>query len=177
MLETQRLRLRELTMDDLDDLYEILSDPESMAHYPRPKTLSETKDWIQRNIERYKQPGYGLMAVTLKDNDRFIGECGITMQKIDGEMKPEIGYHINKAYTGKGYATEAAVACRNFGFDVLNLEAIYSYMKFTNLASSRVAEKNGMTFIKTYDDPINIQVKVYEITKKSYETIIHDKNE
>lgn len=171
ILQTERLILRELTMNDLDDLYEILSDPETMAHYPRPKTREESEKWILRNIERYNTDGFGLWAIELKENNQFIGECGITLQNIDGQMLPEIGYHINKNFRKKGYATEAATACRDYGFDKLNFDEIYSYMKYTNIASSRVAEKNGMTFIKEYPDEINEFVKVYRITKDDY-TII-----
>lgn len=171
ILQTERLILRELTMDDLSDLYEILSDAETMKHYPRPKTLEESKMWIQKNIDRYENDGFGLWAIELKETNRFIGECGITMQNIDGERLPEIGYHINKKFTKKGYATEAAKACRNYGFDQLNFNEMYSYMKYTNLSSSRVAEKNGMSFIKEYPDDINEFVKVFRITKDEYKLL------
>lgn len=171
MIETKRLILRKMTMGDLDDLHEILSDPESMKHYPKPKTREESKMWIERNIQRYETLGYGLWAIELKESRRFIGDCGITMQEIDGSMKPEIGYHVHKAYTKKGYATEAAKACRDYAFDVLELDAIYSYMKYTNIASSRVAEKNGMILVKEYDDPINEVVKVYEIKLDAYKRL------
>ena len=146
-LETLRLVLRELTMDDFSDLHKILSDPETMKHYPEPFTHEKSRQWIEWNLENYATHGFGLWAVMLKEENRFIGDCGITMQQIDGEMEPEIGYHIDKAYTGKGYATEAAQACRNYALDVLKFKKVYSYMKDTNIASQKVAEKNGMRLV------------------------------
>ncbi len=115
VIETDRLILKELTMSDIDDLHEILSDPESMQHYPKPFDMDKTKSWIAWNIENYATYRFGLWAVILKSDNKFIGDCGITMQSINGCMEPEIGYHISKRYTNKGYATEAAQACIKYG--------------------------------------------------------------
>lgn len=172
MIETKRLILRELTMDDLKDLHKILSDPESMKHYPKPFTLEESENWINWNIENYMKYGFGLWAVALKEEKQFIGECGITMQNINGRMEPEIGYHINKEYTKKGYATEAAKACRNYAFEVLKLEKIYSYMKYTNIASSKVAKNNGMKLIMEVEDQKNIKTRIYAITLEEYLNLV-----
>ena len=155
-------------MDDFGDLHKILSDPESMQHYPEPFTQEKTRRWIEWNLENYATYGFGLWAVVLKEESQFIGDCGITMQQINGEMEPEIGYHIDKAYTGKGYATEAAQACRNYAFDVLKFKKVYSYMKYTNVASQKVAEKNGMRLISELADEKNKKTKVYAITFEEY---------
>lgn len=93
-LETERLILRELTMDDFNDLYEIISDEETMKHYPKPFDKDKVKNWIEWNIENYKVFGFGLCAVVLKENGKMIGDCGITMQIIHGKIKPEIGYQM-----------------------------------------------------------------------------------
>lgn len=175
-LKTQRLTLKELTMDDLEALHEILSDPESMKHYPEPFSLDKTKKWIQWNMENYITYGYGLWAVILKDENRLIGDCGITMQPINGTIKPELGYHIHKAYAGRGYASEAAMACRNYGFDVLKFEEIYSYQKYTNIASQRVAEKVGMNRVMEYNDEKNKITTVYGITLETYLTLKVEQN-
>jgi len=168
ILETERLILRKLTLKDAEEWHKILSDPESMAHYPSTYTFNQTKAWIEKNTLRYNNEGFGLWAAILKENNMFVGDCGISLQVIDGVKVPEIGYHINKKYTGKGLATEAAIACRNYGFNELGLKEIYSYMKYTNIGSYRVAEKNGMSLIKEYKDPINTIVKVYRITREEY---------
>lgn len=166
--ETKRLVLRPLTMDDLEALHEILGDPVSMAHYPSAFSPEKTRRWILWNLENYETYGFGLLAVVLKDSGLFIGDCGITMQQIADEKLPEIGYHIHRAFTGHGYATEAAMACRDYAFEVLKLPAVYSYMKYTNIASARVAEKNGMRLTAELPDAKNGVTKVYCITMAQY---------
>lgn len=171
ILETERLILRELTDDDFADLYEILSDADIMQHYPYTFDEDRVKKWIKRNIERYHNDGFGLWAVILKENGKMIGDCGITMQKINGELLPEIGYHIHKAYQKKGYATEGAAECINYAFDKLGFDKVYSYMKYTNIPSARVAEKNGMKFVMEYPDPDNTVTKVYSISREEWKNI------
>lgn len=168
MIVTDRLILRELTMDDLPELHDILADPESMRYYPNPFDLNQSKSWISWNIENYSKYGFGLWAVVLKATNQFIGDCGITMQNINGEDFPEIGYHINKRHTNKGYATEAARACMNYAFEVLKLSKICSYMKYTNVSSQKVAEKNGMMLMAEFDDERNEKTRVYTITLEEY---------
>ncbi len=92
-IETERLLLRELTPDDHAALYEILSDTETMQHYPKTFDEERTKGW---NLRNYKEYGFGLWAVILKETGKFTGDCGITIQIIDGALLPEIGYHIHK---------------------------------------------------------------------------------
>jgi len=147
IIETDRLVLRELTTEDLEELHNILSDPESMQHYPNPFTFEKSKDWIEWNIENYSEYGFGLWAVIFKADNKFIGDCGITMQNINGVMQPEMGYHIDKRYIRKGYATEAAKACMDYAFSVLKFQQLFSYMKYTNMPSQRVSQKNGMKFL------------------------------
>ena len=167
-METQRLILRELVPDDFEALHAILSDPQTMKHYPAPFDEKKTRSWIMRNMERYKASGFGLWAVALKETGAHIGDCGISMQNIHGEMKPEIGYHIHKDFQRRGYASEAARACRDDLFENTAFDAAYSYMKYTNAASQRVAIKNGMSFIEEYDDPVNVRTRVYAITREEW---------
>lgn len=63
MIETKRLILREYVWEDFDALYEILSDPETMQHYPHPFDSKKTRDWIEWNIQNYQEYGFGLWAV------------------------------------------------------------------------------------------------------------------
>ncbi|MCM1494418.1 MAG: GNAT family N-acetyltransferase [Bacteroides sp.] len=167
MLETERLILREFTAEDFDALYEILSDSETMAHYPKPFDENEVKDWIQWNIENYEIYGFGLWAVVLKETGKVIGDCGITMQKIGGGIKPEIGYHINKQYWRKGYGSEAAAVCRDYIFQKTPFRMIYSYMKATNTASCATAAANGMRLVDEWDDG-TAMTKVYAITRQEW---------
>ncbi len=169
ILETERLILRELIYDDFADLYDVLSDSDIMQHYPYTFDENRVRNWIKRNIERYRNDGFGLWAVVLKENGKMIGDCGITMQNINGEMLPEIGYHIHRNYQRKGYASEAAAECIKYAFEKLGFDRVYSYMKYTNIPSARTAEKNGMKFIMDYPDPDNRVTKVYSISKEEWE--------
>ena len=101
-IETERLLLREYTLHDFDALYEIMSDTETMQHYPKPFDKERVRGWIEWNLQNYKEYGFGLWAVVLKESGEFIGDCGITIQNIDGELLPEIGYHIHKKYWRRG---------------------------------------------------------------------------
>lgn len=171
-LETNRLILREYTRADFDDLYEILSDEETMMHYPKPFDESKVKSWIEWNIHNYDVFGFGLWAVVLKENGQMIGDCGITMQNINGKIKPEIGYHIHKKYQRQGYASEAAIRCRDYIFKHTPFNKIYAYMKYTNVGSYSVAIKNGMKLIEEFEDPINTITKVYAINREEWEKLV-----
>ena len=155
ILETERLFLREMTMDDFDALYAVLSDAEIMQHYPYSFDEERVRSWIERNMDRYKNDGFGLWAVCLKDTGEMIGDCGLTLQNIDGTMLPEIGYHIRKDQQRKGYAKEAAAAVRDWAFQNTEYPALYSYCKYTNVGSFKTAESIGMHFEKEYEDEAN----------------------
>ena len=170
-IETERLGLREYTPDDFDALYEIMSDPETMRHYPAPFDAERTRNWIAWNLENYAKYGFGLWAVVLKETGEFIGDCGITIQNIDGEMLPEIGYHIHKKHWRKGYAKEAARAVRDWVFRNTEYDKVYSYMKYTNVASYSTAIANGMRKVKEYPDPKNTISCAYAITRSEWEAL------
>jgi len=160
VVETVRLGLRNLELSDNSELYKILSDRETMVHYPRPYTQKETEDWINRSIKSYKNNNFGLWAVIIKKEKRFIGQCGISMQNIDGEDVPEIGYHINKNYWKRGFASEAAQKCLEYGFIDLGLEKIFIHTSVKNIPSMRVAEKVGMKKRKEYDKEVGQSKKI-----------------
>lgn len=168
LLETPRLLLRELNEDDFDALYAILSDAQTMRYYPAALDAAQVHDWIARNRRRYAQDGFGLWAVILKETGALIGDCGITVQSIHGRQLPEIGYHIHKVHQRRGYASEAAARCMRYAFETLRLPAVYSYMKYTNVASYTVAIKNGMHFVEEYADPVNTRTRVYAITRDTW---------
>ena len=84
VMATARLLLRRLQLDDLDDLATILGDPAGMRHYPRPFARAETRDWILRNRARYEEHGHGLLAVILKETGELVGDCGLTIQRVEG---------------------------------------------------------------------------------------------
>ena len=171
MIETPRLLLRNYTLDDFPALYEIMSDPETMQHYPAPFDEEKTRNWITWNLDNYEKYGFGLWAVVLKETGEFIGDCGITLQNIDGEILPEIGYHIHKKYWRRGFAKEAARAVRDWGFRNTQYDIFYSYMKYTNIGSWSTALANGMKKVKEYPDPKNTISYAYAITREEWEKL------
>jgi len=148
ILETDRLLLREFVPEDVDALSAIFTDPETMRYYPAPLDRSEVTEWIKRNRRRYRETGYGLWAMLLKDSGEVVGDCGLTRQTVDEVDEIELGYHVRRDLWGRGYAPEAACACRDHGFDQLGADRLISLIRVGNLPSRRVAEKIGMSLWK-----------------------------
>jgi RimJ/RimL family protein N-acetyltransferase len=150
ILETDRLLLREMTGSDFPALCKILLDEEVMTAYEGAFSLEEAQAWLDRQLERYKETGFGLWAVVLKETGDMIGQCGLTLQDTPGGQVLEIGYLFQKAYWKRGYATEAAFACRDYAFTSLNAEEVYSIIRDTNTPSQNVAKRIGMTSISRF---------------------------
>lgn len=150
ILETERLYLREMTQDDFPSLCNILQDEETMYAYEGAFTDSEAQEWLDRQRARYQKWGFGLWAVILKDNGKMIGQCGLTMQPWKEEEVLEVGYLFERSHWHKGYATEAAMACKQYAFDVLQAKDVCSIIRDTNTASQQVAVRNGMTIEDTW---------------------------
>ena len=167
-IETERLYLRELTESDFDSLYNVLEDSDIMKHYPYTFDEKRVKNWIAKYIERYNIFGFGLWAVILKETGQFIGDCGITMQNINGSINPEIGYHIGKIFQRQGYAKEAAQAVRDWTFENTPFGVLYSYMKSDNVPSFKTAEANGMKKTDEFVDSEGEMTSVYSITRKEF---------
>ena len=144
MLETERLILRELQPSDYDALCRIMQDEQTMTAYEGAFSDAEVQAWLDRQLERYRTWGFGLWAVILKETGAMIGQCGLTMQPWKGQEVLEIGYLFERGYWHRGYATEAARACKAYAFDVLNANEVCSIIRDTNTASQNVALRNGM---------------------------------
>lgn len=171
IIETQRLLLRELSPEDFDALYAVLADSDIMQHYPYTFDAGRVQRWIAWNMERYQKDGFGLWAVVLKESGEMIGDCGLTMQNINGSIQPEIGYHIAKAHQRQGYAREAARACRDWAFENTPFNRVYSYMKKANIPSSATARASGMRLVEEFTDKEGEQTVVYAITRKEWQTL------
>ena len=167
-LETDRLFLREMTREDFDALYVVLGDSDIMQHYPHTFDETRVRGWIERNLERYRTLGFGLWAVCLRETGEMIGDCGLTLQRIDGETLPEIGYHIRRDCQRRGYASEAARAVRDWAFDHTAYDCLYSYMKYTNVPSYSTAMAAGMKKIKQYPDAQNGVTFVFGISREEW---------
>ena len=164
-IETERLILRPFHEDDLSDEFSIIGDAETMSFYQRPYTKEEVAEIILNNIRTFETSGYGMFAVIDKRSGEYLGDCGITIQIIDGEKEFEVGYRIKKEKWGQGLAPEAAQAMVEYGFKKLSLTKLCSYMTKDNHQSRRAAEKAGMTLQKEYRNPRNrdLPTTVYAI--------------
>jgi RimJ/RimL family protein N-acetyltransferase len=149
---TPRLAFREMTADDLADMAALLGDPEVMRYYPHPKGRDEALAWIAWNRRLYREHGFGLWLLTLRDTGEFVGDCGLTPQRVDGVTEIEVGYHVRAALQGRGLATEAAAACRDHARDVLGADRLIAIIDPRNRPSQRVAEKLGLVFERDSDN-------------------------
>lgn len=152
ILETERLILREYTMDDIEDLSKILLDEYTMRFYDKKFSKDYVERWIKWNLNNYKDFGFGLFVIIKKDTNEFIGDCGITIQKINNQYRPEVGYHINKNFWKQGYAKEAGKAVIEWAFKNTTFNTLYSYMTSENIPSQNTAKSIGMSFLEQYLD-------------------------
>ena len=145
ILETERLYLREMNQSDFESLCKILQDEDTMYAYEGAFNVDEVQEWLDRQILRYQEWNFGLWAVILKETNQMIGQCGLTMQLWKDENVLEIGYLFERTYWHKGYAIEAAKACKMYAFEILKADEVCSIIRDTNIASQKVAIRNGMT--------------------------------
>lgn len=150
IIETDRLLLRKLTPDDLPTLRRLLQDDQAMVAYEGAFSDAGVQDWLDRQLARYQRWRFGLWAVLLRESGQVIGQCGLTMQPWKGQEVLEIGYLLERAHWHHGYATEAARACKDYAFATLGATEVCSIIRDTNLASQRVALRNGMTPADTW---------------------------
>ena len=168
-IETDRVILREMNKGDLDALYAtMLADPVIVKRYPNIFSKEKVLELILCNIESYKVLGFGLWAVCLKDSGKIIGECGMILNLIDGNIKPEIVYHIRRDMQRKGYETEAAAAVRDWAFENTPFHEIYSCSIHHSPASSGTVKALGCHYVGECDDGGEEQKKIYVITKSEW---------
>jgi len=147
ILETPRLFLRCLTLDDLDALAVLYRDPDVRRYFPEGTlTYEQTREELDWFIhEHYAKHGFGLWATIHKPTGAFIGRCGLLPWTIDGRAEVEVAYLLDKAYWGQGLATEAARAIVHYAFEHLGMTRLVCLPEPENAASCHVAEKAGFT--------------------------------
>lgn len=144
ILETKRLYLREMNPSDFNSLCRILQDEKAMYTYEGAFSDQEVQEWLDRQIYRYQKWNFGLWAAVLKETDKMIGQCGLTMQQWKDQEVLEIGYLFERSHWHQGYATEAAKACKQYAFEKLNASEVCSIIRDSNTPSQNVAMRNGM---------------------------------
>jgi ribosomal-protein-alanine N-acetyltransferase len=173
VLETERLLLRHFTPGDLDDVAALYGDPEVMRYIGNGATKTREqvaammelfftdnrRSWSPETLARLPQLGraierdahFSLWATIYKPDNRLIGRCGLLAWDLDGRKEVEVGYILARKYWGRGLASEAARASRDYGFGTLDFDRLVSIILPANVASQRVAQKNGMRFEKDVD--------------------------
>jgi [ribosomal protein S5]-alanine N-acetyltransferase len=166
---TERLSLRHFHILDRDPMYRIFGDPEVMHFGDGVQTMEWIHNWLRTCLEHYYQTwGFGPYAVVERQRQEMIGYCGLFFfPDINGQAEVEIGYRLARSAWGRGYATEAARAVRDFAFTTLEIKRLIAMIDPDNVASIRVAEKIGMRYEKDvmlegYTHPDH----VYVVTRK-----------
>ena len=152
ILETERLRLREFEPKDAPAVREMLADEDALRFYGR--LVAEpgyAERWIERNLQRYREDGFGLWALETLTNGDFVGDCGLSWQTLEKRRLLEIGYHLTESARGHGYATEAANACLGYAFETLEVETVCSIVDVENTASRGVAERIHARFEEGFE--------------------------
>ena len=163
VLVTERMRLRRFRPEDLEALWAIQRDPETMRWYPHPFERQESEAWIARNLERYDRWGHGHWAVELTTDGRLAGSCGLIAQEVDGVPEIEAGWMFDRALWNFGLATEAGSACRDLAFGTMGRTRLISLVRPENVPSCRVAEKLGMA-VEKETMHANLLHRVYAMT-------------
>jgi len=148
LIETERLLLREITLDDTEALFKLHADPAVQKYTGEPvvKSMYEMEQAVEGRIVDYKKYGYGRWATILKSGNQFVGWAGLAYLPEFDEV--DLGYRFSPEYWGLGIATEASRAILDYGFDSLQLGRIIAIALQENKASIRVMEKVGMEFDK-----------------------------
>jgi ribosomal-protein-alanine N-acetyltransferase len=146
-LTTERLKTRRLEHNDHKTWSTFFVNIEDNRFIPGDKETDPEKraiHWIEWQLLRYKEKRFGLHALIEKHTGAFIGQCGLLLQEINGAPEIEIGYHILPEYRKQGFAVEAARVFKHYALRDLGLNSVVSLIHTDNIASQRVAEKNGM---------------------------------
>jgi ribosomal-protein-alanine N-acetyltransferase len=171
--QSSRITLREFHWEDLSNLTLLLTDPEVMRFsVTGPLSEAQVPAFIERCQQKYRERGYWLWAAMLRAEKTFIGYSGLLDQNIDGKAEIEVAYRLLPNYWGQGLGTEAAALARDYAFSRLRFDRIISLIEAANVASIRVAEKNGLRYEK---DTIyyHLHVRVYALGREEWLRLPH----
>lgn len=145
ILESERLILRELRREDIEEVAPILGDIEVMYAWEKAFSREEAVDWIEKNLERYGRDGYSYLIAHEKPGGRCIGLIGQLVERVEGREYKGVAYIVKKEYWKQGYAAEGASACMAYLFNEEGAEEVVAQIKHDNEGSIGVARKLGMT--------------------------------
>jgi len=155
LFTSKRLGFRDWKMTDLDDFFAINSCDQVMEFFPSKLTKEETKQYIVRLQNHFKENGHSFYAVELLDNQELIGFIGLAQANMDLDFTPckEIGWRLKASVWNKGYATEGAKRVLEYGFNDLKIAQILSWTAKINVKSERIMQKIGMHKVKEFMHP------------------------
>lgn len=176
MIETARLILRQWQPEDYASFAQMSKNPQVMQYFPKLLNRTESDAFIDKVKAIIELKGWGFWAVELKETQQFIGFVGLHDQPTQFSFSPcvEIGWRLDQAFWGKGYAPEAANAALAFAFDQLKLEKVVSFTTLDNKKSQKVMEKIKMRKITEFQHPaldLNHPLSwhvLYEISKQKF---------
>jgi RimJ/RimL family protein N-acetyltransferase len=168
VVETERLRLRPPEESDLDALHRLQEDPNMMRDLAdgHVYSIEESEVWLRHHIDLRAERGFGLWCAELKMNGGVIGWIDLTLPDWFPTLlpDPEIGWFIDRRHWGKGLATEGASAALHVALQELGYERVIAICKIENVASTRVMEKIGMSFVEERPHPrLGFPLNVYDI--------------
>jgi [ribosomal protein S5]-alanine N-acetyltransferase len=157
ILTTPRLMLREISLDDLDFMCEMLGDPEVMRFYPQIYDRDGAATWITKAVQRYADHGHGLWLACDRESLEPRGQVGVLTQEVEGRSLIEVGWMIHRPFWRQGLASEAAGACHNWAFENTGCDVVHALIRPANVPSQGVARKLGMSPL-----PKTVEFRGYE---------------
>jgi len=155
IFRSERLGFRNWNTDDFDQLFDICADPKVMRFFPSIYSKKDTENFILRNQQLFAQKQYCYFAVELLDKEEFIGFIGLSDQDYlpNHTSVTDIGWRLKKEAWNKGYATEGAITCLDYGFNIIELQDIFSIAPEINTNSIHVMKKIGMKKVDAFKHP------------------------
>ncbi|GCE08333.1 GNAT family N-acetyltransferase [Dictyobacter aurantiacus] len=151
ILETEHLQFRPLTLDDLDDMTALYTDPEVTRFLGGPRSRDEVQRVLKGYIREYQIYGHSFFATIRKSDQSFIGHCGLLKQEVQGQEEIELAYVLARPFWQNNLAMEGTEALKNYGFQKLGFQRIISLIPPDNTVSIHIAEKIGMSYERDVD--------------------------
>ena len=174
-LETERLLLRKMRLDDAQAMYGYASDPEVTRYvlFETHRSVEDSEAFLRFAVEGYERGDFGGWGVILKDSGEFVGTCGVDVNYAPEHTRAELGYVLSRDHWGRGLMPEAVRAVIRFGFGCIELNRIQARCIAENTASARVMEKAGMTYEGTLRQSEFIKgayryMKIYSILRHEF---------
>ncbi|HYH12734.1 MAG TPA: GNAT family N-acetyltransferase [Thermomicrobiales bacterium] len=142
VVETERLLLRPLSTEDLDDHHAVVGSDPDVTWSGTARTLEESRTYLEEHRLHWAEHGFGMWAVIEKGSGRLLGHAGLQYLEETGDV--QVGYYLGKLAWGSGFATEAGRAALRYGFEVLGLPHIVAVVRPENRASQHVLSKLGL---------------------------------